>query len=125
VANQSDWPPPRASFSALVRPSWAVCNQVNFETFNMIGLWAMTGPTIRGETMERSVVSLLDQNDELTRRIDTLTFRQIGSLQVECSGTCVSLGGCCKTYYVKQLATQAVLDLLPGANIINLIDVMQ
>ncbi|MDB5392186.1 MAG: hypothetical protein JWM11_7832 [Planctomycetaceae bacterium] len=80
----------------------------------------MTGPTFLGEQLESA---MLNQNAELTRRIDTLTFRQIGNLRVECSGCRVVLHGQAKTYYVKQLATQAVLDLFPGANVTNSVDV--
>jgi hypothetical protein len=61
---------------------------------------------------------------ELTRRIDTLTQRQICDLQVLHSTHKVVLNGRSKSYYVKQLASQAVIDLLPGITIENSIDVL-
>jgi hypothetical protein len=83
----------------------------------------MTRSMFLGEEIEPNVTPMLDPDTELTRRIDTLTFKQVGSLQVECTGSRVTLRGWCKTYYTKQLATQAVLDLLPGSSVTNSIDV--
>jgi len=68
--------------------------------------------------------SLLDQESELTRRIDTLTYRQIKDLQVLHNAGRVTVIGRSRNYYTKQLASQAVLDLIPGAVVQNAIDVV-
>lgn len=62
---------------------------------------------------------------ELTRRIDTLTFRQVRDLNISQDTDRVILHGRAKSYYVKQLATHAVLDLMPGIAIENSICVVQ
>lgn len=61
---------------------------------------------------------------ELTRRIDTLTFRQVRDLNIAQKADRVVLHGCAKSYYVKQLATHAVLDLIPGVSVENSISVV-
>ncbi len=61
---------------------------------------------------------------ELTRRIDTLTFRQVRDLNIAQDADRVVLHGRAKSYYVKQLATHAVLDLMPGIAIENSICVV-
>lgn len=62
---------------------------------------------------------------ELTRRIDTLTFRQVRDLNIAQNADRVILHGRAKSYYVKQLATHAVLDLMPGIAVENSICVVQ
>ena len=62
-------------------------------------------------------------NSELTQRIDSKTFRQVRDLNVVHDSGRVILRGRSESYYVKQLATHAVLDLLPGVLIENSIDV--
>lgn len=61
---------------------------------------------------------------ELTRRIDTLTFRQVRDLNIAQDADRVVLSGRAKSYYVKQLATHALLDLMPGAAVENSICVV-
>ena len=61
---------------------------------------------------------------ELTRRIDTLTFRQVRDLNIAQNADRVILHGRANSYYVKQLATHAVLDLMPGIAIENSICVV-
>ncbi len=61
---------------------------------------------------------------ELTRRIDTLTQRQVGNLRVIQVNHKLILTGCSRSYYVKQLASQAVMDLVPGVAVENSIDVL-
>lgn len=85
----------------------------------------MAGSIYLTETLENRLKPELTQNSELARRIDTLTFRQIADLRVECSGEQVILKGRSKTYYAKQLATQAVQDLIPGAIVMNSVDVLR
>ncbi len=62
-------------------------------------------------------------DSELTRRIDSKTFRQVHDLHVLHEAGRVILRGRSESYYVKQLATHAVLDLMPDASIENSIDV--
>lgn len=56
---------------------------------------------------------------ELTRRIDSLTYHQIRDLHVVRDVQKITLRGCSTSYYVKQLASQAVINLLPRAVIEN------
>ncbi|HEY4261214.1 MAG TPA: hypothetical protein VGM98_13700 [Schlesneria sp.] len=77
------------------------------------------------KTLENQFQPEVPQYSELARRIDTLTFRQIADLRVEYSGFQVILRGRSKTYYAKQLATQAVQDLMPGAIVTNSVDVLR
>lgn len=63
------------------------------------------------------------QDLELTHRIDIKTFRQVRDLRVMRNGEGIELRGQSESYYVKQLATHAVLDLFPGLAIENAIAV--
>lgn len=85
----------------------------------------MAGTMNLAEALEKHHKSEVTHNSELARRIDTLTFRQIADLRVECSGCRVILRGRSTTYYAKQLATQAVQDLIPGAIVTNSVDVQR
>ena len=60
---------------------------------------------------------------ELTHRIDSRTFRQVRNLHVVEDSNRVILHGRSESYYVKQLATHAVFDLMPGMSVENRIDV--
>ncbi|MDB5339620.1 MAG: hypothetical protein JWN70_5239 [Planctomycetaceae bacterium] len=62
-------------------------------------------------------------DSELTRRIDSKTFRQVHNLHVVHEAGRVVLRGRSESYYVKQLATHAVLDFMPDAAVENSIDV--
>lgn len=62
---------------------------------------------------------------ELIRRIDTLTYRQVRDLNISQTADRVVLHGRAKSYYVKQLATHAVLDMMPGVSVENSICVVQ
>ncbi len=64
-----------------------------------------------------------DRDSDLTRRIDSKTFRQVHDLHVAHESGRVTLRGRSESYYVKQLATHAVLDLMPGVAVDNSIDV--
>lgn len=74
--------------------------------------------------MEESEVTTTSHLCELARRIDTLTQRQIRNLTVVHDTHKVILNGCSRSYYVKQLASQAVNDLMPGVAVQNSIDVL-
>jgi len=67
----------------------------------------------------------LPSEADLRRSIESRTYRQVSNLCVKRSGTRVTLRGCSSTYYVKQLATHAVLDLVPHADVENEITVMR
>jgi hypothetical protein len=60
---------------------------------------------------------------ELERQIHVRTGRQVRNLAVKLGGEHVTLDGQAATYYVKQLAQHAVLDLLPDIRIENAIAV--
>jgi hypothetical protein len=63
------------------------------------------------------------QDLELTHRIDAQTFRQVRDLHVVRNEDRIVLRGQSQSYYVKQLATHAVLNLFPGVVIENAIAV--
>lgn len=60
---------------------------------------------------------------ELLRSVESRTHRQVRELRIVYDGSQVVLSGLSRTYYVKQLATHAVLDLLPHAEVENAIAV--
>jgi hypothetical protein len=64
-----------------------------------------------------------NQDLELTHRIDAKTFRQVQDLHVVRNENRIVLRGHSQSYYVKQLATHAVLNLFPGVVIENAIAV--
>lgn len=63
------------------------------------------------------------QDLELTHRIDAKTFRQVRDLHVVRNEDRIVLRGHSQSYYVKQLATHAVLNMFPGVVIENAIAV--
>jgi hypothetical protein len=61
----------------------------------------------------------MDREELLLRRVDANTYHQVQDLDVACEGDCVVVTGRSRTYYVKQLATQAVLTAAPDVRIAN------
>lgn len=57
--------------------------------------------------------------DILADRIESRTYRRVTRLCVRLSGGVVTVRGVCGSFHAKQLATQAVRDLLPTAEIRN------
>lgn len=55
----------------------------------------------------------------LARRVNATTYHQIQNLEVECEADRVVLTGRSRTYYMKQLATQAILTAAPEAKLHN------
>jgi hypothetical protein len=72
-----------------------------------------------------AVVIRLDGSvqEELERRVHVRTGRRIRNLVVELDAERVVLRGLADSYYVKQLAQEGVLDLLPDACLHNAISV--
>lgn len=64
-----------------------------------------------------------DEVSELTLNIDSRTFRQVRDLQVLQDANRVVLRGRSGSYYVKQLASHAVMELIPGVKVENCITV--
>jgi len=65
--------------------------------------------------------SIRDQRDLgllIEARITRLAFGRIRELHVACSEGRVTLQGRSHTYYAKQLAQQAALDVTPGVSLI-------
>lgn len=60
---------------------------------------------------------------ELVQSVDVKTFHQIRDLSVRCDGCNVVVRGSSRSYYVKQLATRAIRDLVPHAEVENAIAV--
>jgi hypothetical protein len=60
---------------------------------------------------------------ELTHQINAKTYRQVANLNVVRHEERIIVRGQSQSYYVKQLATHAVLDLFPNMNIENAISV--
>ena len=82
---------------------------------------ALTAPASRTE--QNAFAPDRTQELELTSRIESQTFRQVQDLRVRFDANRIVLDGRSASYYVKQLATHAVLNLMPGAAIENRIDV--
>lgn len=74
-------------------------------------------------SMNEFHASARTQDAELTHRIDAQTFRQVRDLDVVRNENRIVLRGQSQSYYVKQLATHAVLNLFPGVVIENAISV--
>jgi hypothetical protein len=72
-------------------------------------------------TMVHEAVSpaVLRTPDVLVRSIQSATHRQVSELHVDCSDDRVTVTGRSRTYYVKQLVTQAILQSLPSARLQN------
>jgi hypothetical protein len=56
---------------------------------------------------------------ELAGRVQSRTNRQVRDLRIRCCGNHVTLTGFSRTYYAKQLATQAVLSAHPQVELAN------
>ena len=65
----------------------------------------------------------LPSEQELRQKVEAKTFRQVYGLTVIRRGINVTLRGSSPTFYVKQLATHAILDVVPHADVNNAIDV--
>jgi hypothetical protein len=63
------------------------------------------------------------QEVDLTDSIDAKTFRQVRDLRVVRNEDRIVLRGQSQSYYVKQLATHAVLNMFPGVVLENAIAV--
>ena len=63
--------------------------------------------------------SEMDREEALFRLIDAETHRQVKDLEIECKADRVIVTGRSRSYYVKQLATQAVFAAAPGAKLDN------
>ncbi|MCC7420380.1 MAG: hypothetical protein IT428_08875 [Planctomycetaceae bacterium] len=63
--------------------------------------------------------SLLRSAEDLTMSIQTATNRQVHGLQVNLTGDDVTVTGHSRTFYVKQLVTQAIKSHLPAARLQN------
>ena len=71
-----------------------------------------------------SPVAPLSPDCELTRRIDTLTYSQVRDLKVvQHDDARVVVQGKANSYYVKQLVTHAIQELMPTVTVDNTIHV--
>lgn len=62
---------------------------------------------------------LLPPRLELQRQVESVTHRQVCDLGIDYEGSRVMLTGRSRTYYVKQLATHAVLSAYPEVRLEN------
>jgi len=83
-------------------------------------------PSIRGEVgmaaeglAPRNLPKSESVSDELLRRIDSHTARQVQDLRIDCDGSRVTVTGRSRTYYIKQLVTQAILNSMPAMKLAN------
>ena len=70
--------------------------------------------------------SLLDDlmlQQELVRCVESKTSRAVRGLEIDCCEGRVRVTGRSRTYYVKQLVTQAILSTCPEADLENEIHV--
>ena len=61
----------------------------------------------------------MDREKALFRHINAETHRQVKDLEIECMADRVIVTGRSRSYYVKQMATQAVFAAAPGAKLDN------
>ena len=61
---------------------------------------------------------------QLRHNVARRTFFSVQSLKVSTEHDRVTLNGLCESYYIKQLAQQAVLDMTSDEEIVNNIDVI-
>ena len=61
---------------------------------------------------------------QLIERVHSKTHFQVRDLEIACHGRCVRVTGTSRTYYVKQLATQAIQAACPGLQLENEISVL-
>lgn len=71
----------------------------------------------------RSPVTAPLSDAELAGRIHAKTFHQVRDLNIVMDGGLVIVVGRTPSYYIKQLATHAALELFPGQEIANAIDI--
>jgi hypothetical protein len=92
----------------------------------MDGIITMVALSAPASYSEEMTVSPAEEHElELTQNIDSKTFRQVHDLRVRYDADRVIVQGRSASYYVKQLATHAVLNLMPGVAIENRIDVVR
>ena len=122
------WPRPRRVIGQ--QAVWLLSDQHGWSVFEVSPLYfsevsitmnSTTAVDVFSRTNVRgpSEYSARNADCELTRRIDTLTFRQVRDLNIAQDADRVILRGRAQSYYVKQLATHAVLDLMPGVAVEN------
>lgn len=73
-------------------------------------------PTPLPATLLRNVSQ---SSEDLVRSIQCATNRQVSGLQVALVDDAITVTGHSRTFYVKQLVTQAVLSRLPAARLQN------
>jgi hypothetical protein len=61
----------------------------------------------------------IPSREELIRRVHLSTYRQVEDLEIDCEGPRVRISGRSRTYYIKQLVTQAILSSVPAAKLEN------
>jgi hypothetical protein len=80
--------------------------------------------------MERGTMALVETTpgesllnvagpSELVLTVESKTHRQVENLQIDCTDERVVVTGLCKSYYVKQLVTHAILAVCPFAKLEN------
>ncbi len=62
-------------------------------------------------------------HEPLLQHVNAITYRQVRKLDICREGECVSVTGYTRTWYVKQLVTQAILTAEPDINLNNEIEV--
>jgi hypothetical protein len=78
----------------------------------------MSHGSTKDKSMSTSVaiqVGTAEWRDSIAKRIHSRTWGRIDRLQVESTANRIVIHGAAQSYYDKQLAIQAVLDLLGGA----------
>lgn len=68
--------------------------------------------------VEAGVVSP-ECTEELVRSVQNATNRQVQGLRIDRAGGCVTVSGKSRSFYVKQLATQAIRSMAPTLRLQN------
>ncbi len=69
------------------------------------------------------MIDVLSLRTELENRVLARTSRRVRGLDIELSSDSVKLYGHTNAFYIKQLAQQGVLELLPNVRLENAIEV--
>ena len=80
----------------------------------MLAVRSMTPRPIGGQRRKAA-----GENEDLRRRVDACTYRQIRNLSINLRGELVTITGSSNSYYIKQLATGAILSAMPAVSLQN------
>lgn len=69
-------------------------------------------------------IALSELAVSIKKNVSKITYSSVQSLRVATEHDCIKLSGFCESYYIKQLAQQAVLNMATDKEIVNEIAVL-